>query len=67
MYTILWTQGANDKWDRLESHNDVLALLKKLKADPDVCENDIWIFGPKADNHAWNGYDEFINDRTKNR
>lgn len=53
MYTILWRENEKDKWDRLETRDEVNNLLYKLTNNPDVCEGDIWIFEPKADEYAF--------------
>ena len=52
MYTVLWREGPDDHWDRIEEASKVLDLLFELKENPDVCEYDIWVFEPKADMFA---------------
>lgn len=52
MYTVLWRENDNDKCDRFETKEEVKNLIDELEKNPDVCENDIWIFTPEADNHA---------------
>lgn len=52
MYTVLWRENNTDKWDRIEDKDDVLELLETLKNNPNVYENDTWIFMPQADDHA---------------
>lgn len=52
MYTVLWQEKGKDKWERLETREGVINLLKSLKKNPHVCEDDIWIFNPKADDCA---------------
>jgi hypothetical protein len=61
MYTVLWQEGETDHWERLESKEETLDLLLKLKANPDVCEYDIWVFTPKADMFALD-YNMFFDD-----
>ena len=53
MYTIIYRDGNNDKWDRFETSSEVADFIRHLKDNcPDVCINDIWIFGPTADEFA---------------
>jgi hypothetical protein len=52
MYTILWTEDGEDRWERLEHKDEVLELLNKLSQNDGVCYDNIWIFGPKADDYA---------------
>lgn len=56
MYTILWRENDADKWDRLETREEVEKLLDELAKNTDVCEGDIWIFEPKADDFATDYY-----------
>ena len=58
MYTVLWRENDNDRWDRFETEEDVKVLLDELANNPNVCENDVWIFTPKADDYAFD-YDSF--------
>ena len=53
MYTVLWRENDNDKWDRFETKKEVKDLLDELEKNPNVCENDIWIFTPEADEYAF--------------
>ena len=53
MYTVLWQEGNNDKWDRFETEEEVRKLIDQLSENPDVCVGDIWIFSPKADEYAY--------------
>lgn len=52
MWTIIYQENGKDKWDRLESKDDVKNLLKTLRDDPGVCFDDVWIFTPDADDHT---------------
>ena len=52
MYTIIWKDNGEDKWNRLEKREEVLDLLKQLKENPNVSYDDIWVFLPEADNYA---------------
>lgn len=52
MYTVLWQEAGCDKWDRLESKEEVVELLLELKKNEDVCLGDVWIFTPEADDYA---------------
>lgn len=56
MYTVLWREGNNDKWDRFETREEVENLLDSLEKNPDVCEGDVWIFEPKADEYTTDYY-----------
>lgn len=40
MWTVLWQENNIDRWDRLETEEDVLALLDELTENLDVCEDD---------------------------
>lgn len=62
MYTVLWKEADQDRWDRLETAKEVFALFEELKENPDVCVEDVWVFGPEADAFAWNGETEFCED-----
>lgn len=57
MYTVIWQElNGNDfidKWDRLETKEEVFNLLKELENNPDVCENDVWIFPPEVDEYVY--------------
>ena len=33
MYTVLWTDKNGDRWDRLETKEEVIDLLKEIEAD----------------------------------
>lgn len=59
MYTVLWQENGMDKWDRFETKEEVDYLLEQLKENPNVCEYDIWIFNPEADDNAYT-YEDFI-------
>lgn len=65
MYTVIWQElNGNDymdKWDRFETKEEVKELLDKLKKNQDVCEHDVWIFTPEADNYA-EDYASFLED-----
>ena len=52
MWTIIYQKDGKDKWDRLDSKDDVQNLLKTLRNDPRVCFEDLWIFTPDADDHT---------------
>mgnify|MGYP004465302703 CR=1 FL=1 len=55
MWTVMWVEDGMDKWDRFETENDVRNLMEELKENSDVCEEDVWIFPPKADEYAMTG------------
>ena len=52
MWTIIYKENEKDKWDRLDSKDDVQNLLKTLRKDPRVCFEDLQIFTPDADDHT---------------
>lgn len=52
MWTVLWRENDQDRWDRLDSKEEVFALLDQLRENPNVCEDDTWIFPPEADEFA---------------
>lgn len=56
MYTILWREGNHDRWDRLETEEEVRKLLDQLAENSEVSEGDIWIFSPEADKYALDYY-----------
>ena len=59
MYTIIWREKENDKWDRFKTRKEVLEKLREIENNPDACPlGDVWIFGPAADRYASAG-DEF--------
>lgn len=48
MWTVLWQENDQDRWDRFETKEEVLCLLDQLRENPNVCEDDTWIFSPQA-------------------
>ena len=53
MWTICWTSAENgDDWDRFGSREDVVNLANTLYREGDVCEDDMLIFPPEADELA---------------
>lgn len=59
MYTVLWFENGECKWDRFEDKEDVLELLDKIKESDDSCEGDVYVFPPEAD--AWSlDYESFM-------
>lgn len=52
MFTIIWSENGEDRWDRLETKGEVKTLLESLANNPNVCETDIWVFTPEADKSA---------------
>ncbi len=59
MWTVIWLEDEMDKWDRFETKEQVMKLMKELKENPYVCEEDVWIFPPKSDEYAMTG-DRFL-------
>lgn len=56
MYTVLWTDKNGDRWDRLETKEEVIDLLKEIEADENASPlGDVWVYGPKADEYAETG------------
>lgn len=51
MYTVLWKENNNDRWDRFESIEELISLLNSLKENPNVCESDIRVLLPEADEY----------------
>ena len=56
MYTVIWIENGQDRWDRFETEEEVRELLDELVENPNVCENDVWIFTPQADEYACEYY-----------
>lgn len=52
MYTLIWIDNGEDRWDRFEDKESLKEFLKYLKKTPGVCEGDIYIFPPEADAYA---------------
>ena len=62
MWTICWSSKENgDGWDRFESREDIINLANTLVLEGDVCEDDILIFPPEADDLTI-PYDEIENE-----
>lgn len=57
MYTMLWTWGNEDKWDRFDTMEEVKEKYKELVEDPNVCEDDILVFKPEAEDYSIEGED----------
>lgn len=57
MWTIMWTENSQDRWDRLETKEEVMQLLDSLDKNPGVSKSDVWIFPPQADELALTGND----------
>lgn len=56
MYTVLWTDKNGDRWDRLETKEEVIDLLKEIEADENASPlGDVWVYSPKADEYAETG------------
>lgn len=59
MYTIIWMEKGQDRWDRLRTKKEVLEKLREIERTPEACSvGDVWIFHPEADKYASAG-DEF--------
>lgn len=51
MWTVCWTSAKDgDKWDRVDSRDDVITFTNTLVRKGDVSGDDILIFPPEADN-----------------
>lgn len=57
MWTIMWTENSQDRWDRLETKEEVMQLLDSLDKNSGVSKADVWIFPPQADDLALTGND----------
>lgn len=57
MWTIMWTENSQDRWDRLETKEEVMQLLDSLDKNSGVSKGDAWIFPPQADDLALTGND----------
>lgn len=57
MWTIMWTENSQDRWDRLETKEEVMQLLDSLDKNSGVSKGDVWIFSPQADDLALTGND----------
>lgn len=57
MWTIMWTENSQDRWDRLETKEEVMQLLDSLDKNSVVSKGDVWIFPPQADDLALTGND----------
>lgn len=57
MWTIMWTENSQDRWDRLETKEEVMQLLDSLDKNSGVSKGDVWIFPPQADDLALTGND----------
>ena len=56
MYTVLWRDNGQDRYDRLETGEDVENLLKEIDANPEASPlGDVWVYKPEADNYAVTG------------
>ena len=50
MWTLCWSSTEKgDGWDRFETHEDVINFANALVREGDVCEDDILIYPPEAD------------------
>ena len=47
MWTIMWTENSQDRWDRLETKEEVMQLLDSLDKNSGVSKGDVWIFHRK--------------------
>lgn len=57
MWTIMWTENSQDRWDRLETKEEVMQLLDSLDKNSGESKGDVWIFPPQADDLALTGND----------
>ena len=57
MWTIMWTENSQDRWDRLETKEEVMQLLDSLDKNSGGSKGDVWIFPPQADDLALTGND----------
>lgn len=60
MYTVIWLTKSDNRWDRLETKEEVRELIATINNDPDACSaEDVLVFLPQADNEAITG-DYFV-------
>lgn len=52
MWTIMWTENSQDRWDRLETKEEVMQLLDSLDKNSGVSKGDVWIF-PRLQQRFW--------------
>lgn len=52
MWTLIWDDNGEDRWDRLETKEDVKERLESLRKEPGVCIGDVYIFPPESDAYA---------------
>ena len=57
MWTKMWTENYQDRWDRLETKEEVMQLFDSLDNNSGVSKGDVWIFPPQADDLALTGND----------
>ena len=55
MWTVLWTEDGNDKWDRFATEDEVRELIDDVTTNNNVVDSDIWIFPPEADDLSLTG------------
>ena len=44
MWTIMWTENSQDRWDRLETKEEVMQLLDSLDKNSGVSKGDVWTY-----------------------
>lgn len=56
MYTVIWQEGGQDRWDRFKTKKEVLKKLAEIDETPEASPlGDVWVFPPKADDFAFAG------------
>lgn len=53
MFTVIWIENGMDKWERFDDEEEIKEFLINLKENKGVCEADVWVFSPEADNYAY--------------
>ena len=53
MYTVLWTCGDHDYWDRFDFKEEVIQLVSELEKRIDVDMDSVLIFTPDAEDYLY--------------
>ena len=61
MYTVLWRENGEDRWDRFEDEKEVKELIAGFVKDRNVCVGDVWVFPPSSDEDAITG-DTYVDE-----
>lgn len=50
MWKVIWLECGESKRENFETKEQAMKLIKELKENPYVCEEDVWIFPPRQMN-----------------